>query len=273
MSWFSLFPVWPPPPLLGDSAFTFPTVPWLHQSLQSIGSSTLSLFISSLLDAHYSTLSPGSIFPVRLLLILSTSSRPCPLVIFMGQNNFAYRAFTPGCQENPEKKYAIWQTAIHDYLPHLGSTLPGCLPHFFRIICFPHICKHHFKSFFLSSKLLSFSSYSLFSEKIKAIWWKQLQLPANKSSTQPAFVPTVPTSFLLLFNEGVPLNLFIHSSTCTLPPPAFWGNCLHQLYLIHLSSTFSPVLAQCPVIHFFTSHLMRDPIYLPSPATLLHCSW
>lgn len=192
---------------LSDSGPTTKAIPWPHQNLQSFGFSKLSLLIVTLLlhFPHYSTLNPGSIFSIRLLPIFSSSCPPCPFVIFIGQNNSVFYVFTSGCQEYPEKNYTIWQNIlIHDHLPQLDSTLPGNLPCFSRADCSPRIYKHHLKSFFLSSNLLAFSPfYSLFSEKTQPIWCKQPQFPANKSSNQPVSVPSVPTSFLLLFREGV----------------------------------------------------------------------
>lgn len=152
--------------------------------------------LSCLCFPHYSTLNPGSIFPIRLLPVFSTPSSPCPFVVFMGRNNSTFSMFTPGCQEDPEKDYITWQTtSIRAHLLQLSSALPGNLPRFLRVVCFPHFCQHHFKSSFLSSDFLAFSCpYWLLSEKIETVWWKQPQLPANKSSNQTAFVPTVPTS-------------------------------------------------------------------------------
>lgn len=89
------------------------------------------------------------------------------------------------------------------------------------------------------------------------------------------FVPTVPTSFLLLFNEGVPLHLKSHPFLYLHPTPS----CL-------LRKWSSSVLFHWSILNFFFScvdpvscnplfHLPFNvwPIYLPSPATPLHSSW
>lgn len=129
--------------------------------------------LSCLHFPHHSTLTPGSIFLNKLFLIFSMSSPPCPLVTFMGRNNSAFCVHTRMPRESWENLYNL---ADHFNLcsPHsTGLSIIWKLPYFSRIVCFPHICKHHFKSFFLSSNVLEFSPfYSFFSEKIETIWWK-----------------------------------------------------------------------------------------------------
>lgn len=165
----------------------------------------------------------------------------------------------------------------------LDSTLPGNLPCFSRVDCSPHVYKHHLKSFFLSSNLLAFSPfYSLFSEKTQTIWWKQPQFPANKSSNQPVSVPTVPTSFLLLFREGVSppfkgcLFLYLRATPfCFLRTLSSSFLPSHSLIFNFFFSSAGPMSwKSCPQLscHFFTSQLLHHPIKLSSRATPLHSS-
>lgn len=169
--------------------------------------------------------------------------------------------FTPGecvrCQGNPGEKGAI----IHDYLPQLGSTLPGSLQCFFRVIFFPHICKYHFKSLFLSSNLLAFSlSYSLFSEKIETIWWNDLNfLPTNLQTNLLLYPLSLLPSCYYSVKVFLLISKAILSSTCILPPT--W--LLRKLPL--------SVLSQSSIFNFFfsSSSPMSCYTHLSSTSSLL----
>lgn len=155
--------------------------PPVHWLIYIISSCQLSSAFTSLVIRLWVNFE--SIFPVSLLPILSTSSPPGPFIIFMGKNSSAFCVSLQAAKRILRKNCIIWQiTSIHNHLLKLGSTLPGDLLCFSRFVHFPHTCKHHFKSLFISSNLLAFSlSYWLFSENTETNWWKQPQLPANKS--------------------------------------------------------------------------------------------
>ena len=260
-----------PPQLFLDCIRTVSPLAYLHCPFSSA--------LSCLLFLHYSTLNPGSIFLVRLWLRLQL---PLPLVLLSyswGKNNSTYCMFTSGCQENPEKKCATWRTSIRDYLPQLGSTRLGSLLCFFRVFCFPYICKHHFKSLFLSSNLLAFSlSYSLFSEKIETIWWNNLNfLPTNLQTNLLLY----PLSFLPSCYYSMKVFLLISKVILHLTPSRLLRTSVLSHSSIfkffvssmdpgscrpHLSSTFSlPIYHAIPSI----SHPLPFPCTLPSPPCTL----
>lgn len=103
---------------------------------------------------------------------------------------------------------------------------------------------------------------------------KRPQLPVNKSSNQLAFVPTVPTSFLLLFNEGVPPHfkghplLYLHPTPYLTSEETAFISSISFIYLQLLFLLCWPNVLLSPlVIHFsFTVQSHQSPLPWHSPA-------
>lgn len=238
---------------------------------------TLSLFISSLLSALPSLFNIESCVHLSSQALNYTLNFLSPLSLYSwGKSNSAYYVFTTGSRRILRKRVQSGRLQFMiTYLNWAQHCLEVChisLESFaFQIL---QVSFQIFVSLLKPSCILSFLS-TLFRENRNHLM-KRPQLPANKSSNQLAFVPTVPTSFLLLFNEGVPPHSKGHPFLYLHPTPTCLLRKLSSSVLSHSSQFsspfFSPLLAQCPVFHFFTSHLLCDSTNLPSPATPLHSS-